>query len=161
MYRLFHPKRKDFAFPCIKLHLFCAWMPAAWESRRRNEKSMRSCRAMISLESQSGDRIDYIISVLLWMDTRSLERIREVWKRTCTLSNEEPGAVFQDRWWAIWELESEDQISVCDILVGIFYRPSDQEEKVDETSFWRTGECVMITSTAPYCGLEHLLERHR
>lgn len=50
---------------------------------------------------------------------------------------------------------------MCDILVGIFYRPSDQEEKVDETSFWRTGESVMITSTDPYCGLEHLLERHR
>lgn len=72
-------------------------MPAAWESHRRNEKSMRSCRAMISLESQSGDRIDYIISVLLWMDTRSLERVRKVRKRRCTLSSEEPGAVFQNR----------------------------------------------------------------
>lgn len=43
---------------------------------------------------------------------------------------------------------------MCDILVGIFYRQSDQEEKVDKASFWRTGESVMITSTDPYCGLD-------
>lgn len=72
-------------------------MPAAWESHRRNEKLMRSCRAMISLESQSRNRINYIISMLLWMDTHSLERIGKVRKRRCALSNEEPGAVFQYR----------------------------------------------------------------
>ena len=48
---------------------------------------------------------------------------------------------------------------MCD-MVGIFYRQSDQEEKVDEASFWRTGESVVITSTVPYYGLEHLRERH-
>lgn len=49
---------------------------------------------------------------------------------------------------------------MCDILVGSFYRQYGQKEKVDEASFLRTGESVMITSTDPHCRLEHLLERH-
>lgn len=58
---------------------------------------MRSCRAMISLESQSGDRIDCINNVLLWMDIHSLERTRKVRKIKCALSSEKPGVVFQNK----------------------------------------------------------------